>query len=269
MPRKKDNIKKLTSDVAEVLGNAAGGFIGAVLAGPSGAIIGGASGTLLAKAFRNVGEEMHERFLGPREKLRTEKVMDFAAIKLQENMARGIIIRNDSSLVKVDDSGRSTAEEVLEGVLLVGQRSYEELKLKFIGNLYANVIVSTLDKYQINFLIRLAESLSYRQLCLVHFFCIQPLISGSQRSELDAAGKLLKTYFDAKDLNAEIRDIQNKGLITIPIRIGVEDLTYRIWVEDVAVTDIGNLIDRMMDLSEIDNGHLEYLRHLIKRKISE
>lgn len=198
MQTNKEKIENISSDSAEVLGNAAGGFIGAVLAGPVGAVIGSVSGVLLTKAFKNVGEEIQERFLGPREKHRIEKVIEFAAEKLRVNHERGILTRGES-FFKSDSSGRSAAEELLEGVLLAGQKAYEESKLKFIGNLYANLTVSSLDKYQCNFLIRLSESLSYRQLCLLYFLSLQPAHPIEKPQVKDGGSR----YLDSRDVLAE------------------------------------------------------------------
>src|SRR5690606_15674712 len=98
-------------------------------------------------------------------------------------------------------------EEILEAVLLVSQKSYEELKLKFIGNLYANIVVTpSMDRYQANLLLKLAEALSYRQFCLLRFFCLrQPQT---------------KEYFTSDIVAAEVLDLQTKGIIHIPWHLG-------------------------------------------------
>jgi hypothetical protein len=63
---------------------------------------------------------------------------------------------------------RSAAEEIFEGVLFAAEREYEEKKVKFVGNIYANILFyPSIDRAKANFLLRLAQGLSYRQLCIV------------------------------------------------------------------------------------------------------
>jgi hypothetical protein len=66
---------------------------------------------------------------------------------------------------------RSAAEEIFEGVLFAAEREYEEKKVKFEGNFFANIVFyPSIDRASANFLLRLAQRLSYRQLCLMALF---------------------------------------------------------------------------------------------------
>lgn len=78
-------------------------------------------------------------------------------------------IRQDDFFNKINE--RSTADEILEGILLSAQREHQEKKVQFYGNLIANIAFDpSIDREQANFLIKLDESLSYRQICLLSLF---------------------------------------------------------------------------------------------------
>src|ERR1051326_659774 len=68
-------------------------------------------------------------------------------------------------------TGRSTAEEIAEAVLVAAERDHEERKLRYYGNLLANLAFSDgIDRAEANLLTRLAQGLSYAQLCLLSIF---------------------------------------------------------------------------------------------------
>jgi hypothetical protein len=70
-----------------------------------------------------------------------------------------------------DNTGRSSAEEIAEGVVLAAQRDHEEKKLRAYGNLLGNLaFCPQFSRAHSNLLTRLAERLSYRQLCLLALF---------------------------------------------------------------------------------------------------
>jgi len=72
---------------------------------------------------------------------------------------------------KKKPNDRSTAEEIFEGVIFAAQREHEEKKLKFLGNLFANLAFNPqFDRTQSNLLIKIAQRCSYRQLCLLALF---------------------------------------------------------------------------------------------------
>jgi hypothetical protein len=65
-------------------------------------------------------------------------------------------------------NNRSTAEEVIEGVLLAAQREHREKKIPYLGNLLASfAIYDDFDRSSANMLIGLSMDLSYTQLCLL------------------------------------------------------------------------------------------------------
>ena len=57
-------------------------------------------------------------------------VMDLAKEKIDENIKNNKKLREDDFFENVDN--RSSAEEILEGTLMVAQKEYEERKLPYI-----------------------------------------------------------------------------------------------------------------------------------------
>lgn len=151
----------ITSNLA---GAVAGAAVGSVT-GPLGTVVGAIVGTIAEQAVVLVGNEIKERVLSKNECKRVGTVYQIAAGKINENLEAGKELRNDGFFDK-DADGRSAGEEILEGVLLVAQKEYEEKKLKYIGNLYANLAFEkSITPQSANMLIKLAETLTYRQLC--------------------------------------------------------------------------------------------------------
>lgn len=163
--------------VAELGGSAAGAAVGAAIgsavAGPLGAVGGALAGTVLEKGFQLVGAEIKKRIFSPREEQRIGSVYTYANQKINRNLVAGRMIRTDSFFESIDEE-RSTNEEIFEGVLLAAQKEYEEKKLKYLGNLYANLPFNqSVDSRMANMLIKIASELTYRQyvaLYVVHMF---------------------------------------------------------------------------------------------------
>ena len=125
------------------------------------------AGPTISHTLQKIGREISTRLLGKREEKRIGAALVFAARKIEANRAAGQTVRTDGFFTEQPD-GRSPADEIAEGVLMVVQREHEERKLPFYGNLLANLAFqSGYDRAQSNLLIQLARRLSYQQLCLL------------------------------------------------------------------------------------------------------
>ena len=165
----KKTIKDLVSLSSNVGGSVTGAFLGFLVGGPPGALVGAALGPIAGEAIKKVGNEIANRLLSQREKFRVGVAIDYTAQKFDENLKAKMLIRDDDFFKS--NGERSTADEIIEGVLLTAQREYQEKKLRFHGNLLANIVFHPeIDKAQANMLIRLSERLSYRQLCFLAIF---------------------------------------------------------------------------------------------------
>lgn len=90
-----------------------------------GAVMGAATGTLVSNILKNVGNELGEQMLGPREKVRIGAALGFAINKIQQNFSKVAILRQDNFF---DDKpyDRAAYKEIVECALLAAQREYEE-----------------------------------------------------------------------------------------------------------------------------------------------
>jgi hypothetical protein len=155
--------KELIEGGSDIAGAATGAAIGLV-GGPAGVVGGAVAGAALGRVLKRVGAEIRRRILSPREELRIGAAAAFAGEKIVASLGTGREPRTDGFF---DDSttDRSAAEELLEGVLLKARDAYEEKKLRYLGNLYANLAFAPqVSPAHGNHLIALAGRLTYRQL---------------------------------------------------------------------------------------------------------
>lgn len=168
--KEQENTKNLIEMGADIAGNAAGAAVGFIVAGPAGGVIGAAATPVLTGILKTIGSEIKSRLYSDRELIRAGGAMAFAVQKIQSNLKAGKTLRSDNFFNSTAND-RGAAKEMLEGVLLAAQKEYEEKKVRFYGNLYANIAFeSDIDRSQANYLIRLLDRLSFRQLCLIAQF---------------------------------------------------------------------------------------------------
>ena len=143
--------------------------------------LGAAAVPLLISGLEKIGNDVYMRFLSEQEQIRIGGVITYATIKIQKNLDAGGKLREDGffekpqqeqgACIEIPFVDRPAAEEILEGVLLAAQREHEEKKIRFLGNLLANIAFdSTIDKAQANLLIKIGEDISFRQMCLLNLF---------------------------------------------------------------------------------------------------
>ena len=72
---------------------------------------------MISNGLMNIGHEISERMLSPREKVRIGAALIFAVIKFQEKIKNGHKPRNDGFFNDIP-SDRPAFEEIIEGVLL-------------------------------------------------------------------------------------------------------------------------------------------------------
>jgi hypothetical protein len=160
-------LRRMLHEGAEIVGCSGGAAAGFLMGGLVGAAAGAAAGSFLGHRLRAIGEEAIRRHLSPREQVRTGAVLAAAAEAMQEKLEQGYSPRQDG-FFEAEPGDRSTAEEITEGVLISAQREHEEKKIFFMGRMLANIAFTEyIDKTQANFLIRTAEAISYRALCIL------------------------------------------------------------------------------------------------------
>ena len=254
----KDVIKEIIETGSEISGGIGGAIIGSLIAGPSGVAIGGASGPIVTKLFKVIGNELKSRFLGSREIVRIGAAYTFAIDKIKEIENKGYTLRDDD-FFDYEINNRPPSEEVLEAILLSSQREAEELKIKFLGNLYANICFkSDINKSHANQLIKTAKDLSFQQFCILQLFN-EKWTESLTLPKIRGFGKL---EISAIDIITETRDLQQKGLISIPATRDGGDNSAPISLINISITKIGRLFCEMLSLEEIDSESLTKLNDL-------
>jgi hypothetical protein len=162
-PDDDSRLKRVLEAGAEIAGGASGVAAGLVLAGPPGAFAGAAAGPAVASVMKDV----INRVLSRREEKRVGGVFLAASVAYDELLSNGETLRSDGFF---DDgaSGRSSAEEVFEGVLLAAKTEHQERKIPHMGYLMANIAFdASLDAGLANWAISTAEDLTWTQFVLL------------------------------------------------------------------------------------------------------
>jgi hypothetical protein len=120
-------IRDLISIGSELAGGAVGGALGFLAGEPVGAAMLGVGGVVAAKTLTRLGNEVSERLLGPREKVRIGGVLAIAAAEIDQRINNGERIREDG-FFEQKNQGRSDAEEVAESILLKANVSPKKQK---------------------------------------------------------------------------------------------------------------------------------------------
>ena len=167
----KDGVQRLLDRGAEMLGSGAHAVTSRVLAllvgGPEGLAIGGVVGKGVEIVLNRVGGEISTRQLAPREETRVGAAFAYAAAEIKRRLEEGDVLRNDGFFDEKQVE-RSRADEVLESVLLKAQREPEEKKIPYMGYLFSSIVFNPeIDLPYAHQLIKLAEQLTYRQLCIL------------------------------------------------------------------------------------------------------
>lgn len=151
--------------------------------------------------------------------MRVGAAISFASAKIQEKLDNGEQPRQDEFFTDEHDN-RATAKEVFEGVVLAAQREAEEKKVRLYGNLLANLaFAQDVDRSQANFLIKLGEDLSYRQICLLSLFAKNTLLLGGNNrlglrtSDYRGDTSTMSSGLDLIVLLQEVYDLYQRGIV--------------------------------------------------------
>jgi hypothetical protein len=209
-----DLAKDLISGGADIAGAATGAAIGLV-GGPAGVVGGAAAGAAIGRVLGRVGAEIRRRRLGPREEVRVGAAAAFAGERIQEHLNAGRVPRDDGFFEPGKNGEASSAEELLEGVLLKARDAYEERKTRHLGILYGNLAFHPeISAEYGNFLVSLLGDLTYRQLVVL------AIASDGSRAHLRATdyrgdeAALDRLGLEGPALLTEIFNLYQRGLLS-------------------------------------------------------
>jgi hypothetical protein len=243
------SITELIEAGSEIEGSVSGALIGGALLGPMGLIFGGAAGPILTILFTKAGKEVKKRVLGDREESRIGFTYAIGLYKIKLRLESGEKLRADG-FFENDESDRSTAEEILEGVLRSAQNEFREKKLRFYGNLLANIAFdSTISRDKANLFLKIAQNLTYQQLCILQFLSQNRKIYLNWNGSFRQSNELLKY----NSLEPAVRELENYNLLIITTRHKYPD------IDSILITKSGQELVEFMELNEIDENDINSL----------
>lgn len=254
--------RRLVEAGSAITGDAAGAAIGLVFAGPLGAIGGAIAGTALGVAAGEYGR----RLLGSRERARAGAVIQHAAEAIAQELGSGARLRDDGFFEHRD--GRSSAETIAEGVILAARDAFEEMKLPYLGRLYAQAAVHPeLDAALCASVLRDASNLSWRQLVMV------AAVGRSETLPLPAVEVSLSgSDWSSWGASLEMEQLHEQGFMSGPTKYteGIELPLINTALREQRLSDRGRILHQLLGLDHVSDGEVLAIHDLLaKGKPSE
>lgn len=167
--QKKNDLKQFIIDnYADLIGSGISGTLSLFsVVDPFVGFLAGHAGVIVSGTLKGIGKDVKERQLSPQEDLRVGKVLAIAALEIHQRLEKGESLRKDGFFDKKPNE-RSDAEEIAEAIMLKCQREPQEKKILYMGYLLAGIALdSNISADMGHQLIKAAEELTYRQLCIL------------------------------------------------------------------------------------------------------
>lgn len=223
-------------------------------------------------AINYIANEFDTRVLSEIESDRVKDVMVTAVKKIEKNLSENKKLREDNFFQKIED--KSEAQEIFEAIIISSQREAQSMKLKFYGNLLANIgFNKDITSDECMQLIEIAERLTYRQCLLMTAI----YINTAQYRMMGQASILADRFihnneknipFSRVSLYQEVLELYRMGLVfekngNLIINIG------QLNFHNLIVGGLGDMIvelmelDRLMD-NELTDKHLYDFNEILK-----
>ncbi len=165
---KNEGILQLINSSSEIAGGTIASLAVGLLTGDMiTAAVSGVGGKALEIGVRMIGDEISERMIGPREKIRAGAAVAFALAGIRQRLENGESLREDGFFNK-GDTRRSESDEILENMVLKIQREPEEKKAFYIAKIYENSVFEPEVSADLGHkMMKSAEQLTYQQLCIL------------------------------------------------------------------------------------------------------
>ncbi len=206
--------------VVSFLGGATGGLIGGAVAGPQGVIAGAFVGTVVEYALDDFGQRMLSR----REAGRIASVAEMAARAIAQKLQAGEKLRDDG-FFDARSGADSSASELVEGIFLKAKNEHEKLKLPYVAKFMANAcFASAHSPANLTYLLSLAESLTYRQMCELKFAALYKAYIVGESFDIslnDGAASYMEVTMIANEifslLGMKVLDIFDLEILNTPL----------------------------------------------------
>jgi hypothetical protein len=242
--------KSVVESGAAIAGGVTGTVIGTLMAGSVGAVVGLLGGAAVGQVIEKGIVELTSRVLSTRQKFRAETTAKYAILKIQQFLNERHTPRNDDFFDK-DETDRSKADELFEGVLLKAKNEPAEKKIRFLGNLFANVAFrADVPTTVANFLLSTAEALSYRQFCFIALLHQQGILNVENLRGRD------HTILDLQILKREEWSLQPQDFGTFGLIEG--SIEWEDWL-----TDMGDMFYDLLSLNAIPQQDIDEVSRLI------
>lgn len=253
-PKKKKRVMDVVGSMTgQGVSSGIGAGIGVAVAGPIGAIGGAVVGGLLQGLFDWGIAELVERQLSDSEKRKVSSFLDLAQKKIQDKMNEGKKLR-DSEFFDATENNRSSAEELLEGLLLTAQREYEERKIPYIANLYVNLCLdSSISLAVANSILKFAGELTYRELVILK--CITICHSNANIHKKSAYNQV--SGLEIISIATDVYTLYQKGIVytvSTNFLLGPGSIN----PSDLVVNGVGAFIYQLMELQDLPHDDLFY-----------
>lgn len=127
------------------------------------------AGIIVHNAISSTLEDFTHRVFSRNEVKKIGTVIEATVLEINSRLDGGATPRDDGFFTD-EQSGRTKAEEIFEGVLLKARDQHEEKKLTHFGYFYANLAFrSDIPPTLANFLLKAGHALSYRQFVLLRY----------------------------------------------------------------------------------------------------
>lgn len=213
------------------------------------------------------------RTLSEREQVRVGLSMYLALDNIWQHLINGDQLRDDYSLG--GSSGRTPAEEILEGALLSFKNDHEEKKARYYANIPGNAAFdSDISPSEANLALRIVERLSYQQICLLALIVKQEELGFDSTLMRISQTRLVKEkmltlpqvestdsnwHQDNPSLYYELRELGRNGLDLIGYAENASGYDIR-YMEEVSgpvhLNKIGGLCCYLMGINEFPTAEL-------------
>jgi hypothetical protein len=164
---KKQKVVETGIAVVSNLGTKAAEELAVSLLGEGSRLFISSGGVIVHNAIKSTLDDFTHRVLSRNEANKIKTVIEATILEINSRLDGGATPRDDGFFTD-EQTGRTKAEEIFEGVLLKARDQHEEKKLVHFGYFYSNLAFrSDVPPALANYFIKAAHALSYRQFVLL------------------------------------------------------------------------------------------------------